>query len=206
MKRFQVIPREEGFFAMFERASENVADVAELLLKMVTVYDDPEASAGAIKQREHEGDETTHRIMRALATSFVTPFDREDIHDLAANLDDVIDAADAAADMFVLHRIPQPLPGMRQQADVLVRIADTVDEAIRQLRNPRSLDPILLEVHRLEDEGDRVYRKTTAALFSGEFEALDVLRLKAVVDQLETAIDKCESVANTLEAIALKHA
>jgi uncharacterized protein Yka (UPF0111/DUF47 family) len=108
--------------------------------------------------------------------------------------------------MFVLHRIPQPLAGMRQQADVLVRIANKVDEAIRQLRNPRSLDPVLLEVHRLEDEGDRVYRKTTAALFSGEFEALDVLRLKEVVDQLETAIDKCESVANTLEAIALKHA
>jgi uncharacterized protein len=206
MARFQVIPREQGFFELFEQASSNTADAAEMLLKMVTVYDDPEASAAAIKQREHEGDELTHRIMRALATSFVTPFDREDIHDLASHLDDVLDAADAAADMFVLHRIPQPIAGMRQQADVLVRTAEKVHEAMRQLRNPRSLDPVLLEVHRLEDEGDRVYRKTTAVLFSGEFGALDVLRLKEVVDALETAIDKCESVANTLEAIALKHA
>jgi uncharacterized protein len=206
MKRFQVIPRDQSFFGMFEQASSNVADAAQMLLEMVTVYDDPERSAGAIKQRELEGDETTHRIMRQLATSFVTPFDREDIHDLASQLDDILDEVEAAADLFVLHRIAQPLTGMRQQADVLVRIADKVHEAISQLRSPGTLDSILLELHRLEDEGDRIYRKTTATLFSGAFEALDVLRLKEVVDQFELAIDHCESVANTLETIALKHA
>jgi uncharacterized protein Yka (UPF0111/DUF47 family) len=95
---------------------------------------------------------------------------------------------------------------MCQQAAVLVRIAAKVHEAISQLRSPASLGPILMELHRLEDEGDRLYRKTTAALFSGEYVALDVLRLKEVVDQLELAIDHCESVANTLETIALKHA
>jgi predicted phosphate transport protein (TIGR00153 family) len=183
-----------------------VSEAAEMLLEMVTNYDDPEASAGAIKQRESEGDETTHRIMRALATTFVTPFDREDIHDLASQLDDILDETDATADLFVLHRIAQPLPGMCQQAAVLVRIAAKVHEAISQLRSPASLGPILMELHRLEDEGDRLYRKTTAALFSGEYVALDVLRLKEVVDQLELAIDHCESVANTLETIALKHA
>ncbi len=206
MKRFQVIPREQGFFELFELAAANVAEAAAMLLEMVSGYEDPEGSSGAIKQREHEGDELTHRIMRALATSFVTPFDREDIHDLASHLDDILDDADAAADMFVLHRITEPIPGMRQQAEVLVHIAEKVREAMGRLRNPGSLDPVLLEVHRLEDEGDRIYRKTTAVLFSGEFEALDVLRLKEVVDQLEAAIDNCESVANTLEAIALKHA
>jgi len=206
MRRFQVIPREQGFFGLFASAAANVVDAAELLLKMVTTYDDPEGSAAAIKQREHEGDETTHRIMRALATSFVTPFDREDIHDLASHIDDILDDADAAADLFVLHRIAQPLPGMRQQAEVLSQITAKVQEAVSHLRSPATLDPILLEMHRLEDEGDRIYRKTTAALFSGEFKALDVLRMKEVVDQLELAIDDCESVANTLEAIALKHA
>ena len=206
MPRFQVIPRDQSFYELFEHASANVVEAAELLLEMLTGYEDPEASAGAIKQREHEGDETTHRIMRALATSFVTPFDREDIHDLASHLDDILDDTDAAADLFVLHRIAQPIAGARQQAEVLVRIAKKVHEAMRQLRSPRSLDPILLEIHRLEDEGDRLYRKATAVLFSGEFGALDVLRHKEAVDQLEHAIDDCESVANTLEAITLKHA
>jgi predicted phosphate transport protein (TIGR00153 family) len=206
MRRFQVIPRDQGFYQLFEQASQNVAEAAEMLLAMVTDYDDPEASAAAIKQRESEGDETTHRIMRALATTFVTPFDREDIHDLASELDDILDETDAAADLFVLHRIAQPLPGMRQLAAVLVQIAGKVHEAISQLRSPGSLTPILLDLHRLEDQGDRIYRKTTAALFSGDYAALDVLRFKEVVDQLELAIDHCESVANTLETIALKHA
>src|SRR5438067_324901 len=136
---------------MFEHASANVAEAAEMLYRMVTDYQDPEGSAGAIKQREHEGDETTHRIMRALATSFVTPFDREDIHDLASHLDDILDDADAAADLFVLHRIQQPLPGMRQQAEVLSQITAKVQEAVSRLRSPATLDPILLEMHRLED-------------------------------------------------------
>ena len=96
----------------------------------------PGGQRRAIKQREHEGDETTHRIMRALATTFVTPFDREDIHDLASQLDDILDDADAAADMFVLHRIEQPIPGMRQQADVLGGPPGKVHEAIAQLRSP----------------------------------------------------------------------
>jgi predicted phosphate transport protein (TIGR00153 family) len=206
MKRFQVIPREQGFYELFEKAAQNVTEAAALLLEMVTDYRDPEGSSAQIRQREHEGDEVTHQIMRSLATSFVTPFDREDTHELASTLDDIVDEIEAVADQFVLHHIERPLPEMRQQADVLARAASIVQEAIARLRSLTGLDPLLVEIHRLENEGDRVYRKTVAALFSGGYDAMDVLKSKEIVDSLERALDHCESVASTLETIALKHA
>jgi uncharacterized protein len=205
VRRLRVLPRDEGFFDLFERASDNIVKAAELLLAMVASYDDPETRAAAIKDREHVGDEITHTIMRSLNASFVTPFDREDIHDLSSQMDNILDDTDAAADLFVLHRIAEPLSGMRDQAEILVETTKEVDAAIRLLRTPAALQPHLDRLHELEDQGDRIFRKTTAALFSGRIEALDVLRLKDVVDQLEQAIDNCESVANTLETIAVKH-
>jgi uncharacterized protein Yka (UPF0111/DUF47 family) len=144
--------------------------------------------------------------MRELNTSFVTPFDREDIHQLASGLDDILDGIEAVADMFVLHHIKQPLPEMRQQADVLHRAAEELRQAMGHLRNLRGLEEHWVEINRLENEGDRVYRKTVAALFSGDYKAMDVLKWKDIVDQLEGAIDGCEDVANILESIVLKHA
>jgi uncharacterized protein len=206
MKRFQVIPRDQGFYELFEKASQNVDEAADLLLSMITEFRDPEGASAHIRQREHEGDEVTHQIMRNLATAFVTPFDREDIHALASSLDDILDEIEAVADLFVLYAIERPLPEMRQQADVLARATQSVHQAMTRLRSLAGLDPILVEIHRLENEGDRVYRKTLAALFAGPFDAMDVLKSKDIVDGLELALDHCESVANVLETIALKHA
>jgi predicted phosphate transport protein (TIGR00153 family) len=206
MKRFQVIPRDQGFYELFEKASQNVDEAADLLLAMITDFSDPEGASSHIRQREHEGDEVTHQIMRNLATAFVTPFDREDTHALASSLDDILDEIEAVADLFVLYRIERPLPEMRQQADVLARATQSVHQAMARLRSLAGLDPILVEIHRLENEGDRVYRKTLAALFAGGFDAMDVLKSKDIVDGLELALDHCESVANVLETIALKHA
>src|SRR6266536_3620964 len=160
--RFRIIPREEGFYDLFEKAAANLAETARLLLKLMVDFHDPAAAHAEIRQREHEGDEITHQIMRALNTTFVTPFDREDIHRLASGLDDILDFIEAVSDLLVLHRIEHPLPEMRQQAD--------------------------------------------ARLFSGDYKAMDVLKWKDLVDQLEAAIDGCEDVANTLESILLKHA
>jgi uncharacterized protein len=204
--RFQIIPREQGFFDLFEKASSNVADAAELLLKLLTDYRDPESAHSEIQSREHEGDEITHQIMRALNTTFVTPFDREDIHSLASGLDDILDLIEAVSDLMVLHRIEQPLDEMRQQADVLARAASQIHEAMGRLSGFSGLDRYWVEINRLENEGDRVYRKTVAKLFSGEFKAMDVLKWKDLVDQLEAAIDGCEDVANAMESIVLKHA
>jgi predicted phosphate transport protein (TIGR00153 family) len=203
---FHVIPRGSDFYELFERAAGGVADGASLLSKLLTDFDDPENAHAEIRELEHEGDETTHQIMRELNTSFVTPFDREDIHQLASGLDDILDGIEAVADMFVLHHIKQPLPEMRQQADVLHRAAEELRQAMGHLRNLRGLEEHWVEINRLENEGDRVYRKTVAALFSGDYKAMDVLKWKDIVDQLEGAIDGCEDVANILESIVLKHA
>jgi len=204
--KFKIIPRNEGFYDLFEKAAANVTETSRLLLKLLTDFHDPEAMHAEISQREHEGDEITHQIMRALNTTFVTPFDREDIHHLAAGLDDILDFIEAVSDLLVLHRIEQPLPEMRHQADVLSRAADQVYQAITRLESLSGLEQYWVEINRLENEGDRVYRQTVARLFSGDYKAMDVLKWKDLVDQLESAIDGCEDVANTLESILLKHA
>ena len=204
--RFQIIPRGHDFHALFEKAAAGVADGASLLVKFLADFHDPETAHAEIREREHEGDEITHQILRELNTSFVTPFDREDIHKLASGLDDILDGIEAVADLFVLHHISQPLPEMRQQAEVLLRAAEQLHEAMGHLRTLKGLEPYWVEINRLENEGDRVYRKTVAALFSGDYKAMDVLKWKDIVDELEAAIDGCEDVANTLESIVLKHA
>jgi uncharacterized protein len=204
--RLRVIPRSEDFYELFERQAANLADTAGLLLKLLTTYHDPEAAHAEIAQREHDGDEITHQIIRALNTTFVTPFDREDIHRLASLLDDILDGIEAVSDLLVLHQIEGPLPEMLQQAEVLARATDQTYQAMTALRNLRGLDQYWVEINRLENEGDRIYRRTVAHLFSGEYKAMDVLKWKDLVDQLEAAIDKSEDVANTLESIVLKHA
>jgi uncharacterized protein len=206
MPRFQIIPRNRDFYELFERASANLAETAELLNKLLADFSDPQAGHAEIRRREHEGDEITHEIMRALNTTFVTPFDREDIHRLASGIDDILDGMEAVSDMLVLHHIEHILPEMRQQTEVLALAADQTHQAMRELRGFSGLDRFWVEINRLENEGDRVYRKTVAHLFSGEFKAMDVLKWKDLVDQLEAAIDGCEDVANTLESIVLKHA
>ena len=204
--RFQIIPRSQDFYPLFERAAANVVETAALLKKLIDDFHDSETAHAEIRQREHEGDEITHEIMRALNTTFVTPFDREDIHRLASSLDDILDGVEAVADLFVLHSVEQVLPEMKQQAEVLVRATEQTSQAVTRLKSFSGLDRYWVEINRLENEGDRVYRKTVARLFSGEFKAMDVLKWKDLVDQLEAAIDGCEDVANTLESIVLKHA
>src|SRR2546428_7593109 len=122
--KLRVIPRNENFYDLFVRAAANVADGAGLLLKLLTDYHEPEAAHAEIRQREHEGDEFTHQIMRALNTTFVTPFDREDIHRLASLLDDILDGIEAEADLLVLHHIEKPLPDARHQAPDLTHAND----------------------------------------------------------------------------------
>jgi hypothetical protein len=144
--------------------------------------------------------------MRRLNTVFVTPLDHEDIHELTSTLDDVLDHMEAAADLFVLHKIEEPLPQMKAQADVLVQATRTLREALEQLPKYKELPPYWIEVDRLENEGDRVYRQAVADLFEGSHRALDVLKWRDIIDELEAAIDRTEDVSDVLEGIALKHA
>jgi predicted phosphate transport protein (TIGR00153 family) len=204
--KLKVSQRADEFFELFAQSATNLRTATDQLKDLIEDYTDVEEKAQRIRDREHEGDEITHLVMRALNTTFVTPFDREDIHRLASGIDDILDGIEAVADLLVLHHIEEPLPEMRQQADVLARATEQCHLALGGLRGFSGLDRYWVEINRLENEGDRVYRRTVARLFSGDYKAMDVLKWKDLVDQLEAAIDGCEDVANTLESIVLKHA
>jgi predicted phosphate transport protein (TIGR00153 family) len=205
-RRFRLIPRDESFFDLFVKGANLLVQGAEILEDIVTNFDDVEAKARRLHDIEHEADEVTHEVMRRLNTTFVTPLDREDIHQLASYLDDVLDHMDAAADLMVLHHIEKPLPEMRAQGDLLLRASRTTEEALQKLPDFRSLSEYFIEVNRLENEGDRIHRRAIADLFSGDYKAMDVLKWKDIIDELEAAMDELEDVANALEGIALKQA
>ena len=204
--RFQIIPKEQGFYDLFTEAANHLVTGSALLAEMLAVGALHEDVARRMREAEHAADETTHAIVRRVNSVFVTPFDREDIYALASGIDDILDLIEAVSDLLVLHNIAQPLDEMRMQADVLLRACEQVYEATLSLRRFAGLERYWVEINRLENEGDRIYRQTVAHLFSGDFRAMDVLKWKDLVDQLEAAIDKCEDVSNTMESIVLKHA
>jgi uncharacterized protein len=205
-RRFWLIPRDESFFELFLKSAGLLVRGAELLQDLVSNFDDVAAKGRRLHDIEHEADEVTHEVMRRLNTTFVTPLDREDIHELASLLDDVMDHMDAAADLMVLHKIEKPLPEMLTQVDLLVMATATTRDALSALPDFRSLSEYFVEVNRLENEGDRIYRRAIADLFGGDFKAMDVLKWKDILDELEAAMDELEDVANALEGIALKQA
>jgi predicted phosphate transport protein (TIGR00153 family) len=205
-RRFRLIPRDESFYDLFVRQAEVLVQGAEVLADIASSFENVASKAGRLHDIEHEADEVTHEIMRRLNSTFVTPLDREDIHELASSMDDILDHIDAAADLLVLHKIEEPIPEMKAQADLLVRASVTTLEAMRTLPQFDKLEAHGVEINRLENEGDRVHRQATADLFSGDYKAMDVLKWKGIIDELEAAMDEVEDVANTLEGIALKQA
>ena len=204
--KFRLIPREESFYDLFAKHSEILVQACESLQEIVTDFTDVKARGRRLHDLEHEGDEVTHEVMRRLNTTFVTPLDREDIHELASYLDDVLDHIDAAVDFMVLHNIEEPLQEMKAQTNLLLSAARTTHEAMETLPAFDRLSRHWIEINRLENEADRVYRQGVADLFSGDFKAMDVLKWKEVIDELEAALDRLEDVANVLEGIALKNA
>jgi uncharacterized protein len=203
---FQVIPRELIFFDLLEGAAANVVLGARELGLLIDALPDGSAHRERIREIEGDGDTLTHMIMERLNTTFVTPFDRQDIHRLASSLDDVLDLIEAVSDMLILHRVGSPLAGVRQQAVILARITDAAEEVVRHLRTLSGGDRLRAGIKRLEREGDHIYRRTVADLFSGSYAAIDVLKWKDVVDQMEEAVDRCLQISNTAAAIELKFA
>jgi uncharacterized protein len=206
--KLKISNRADLFFGLFSSSAENVRIAAELLLDLVSDFRDVELKARRIEDREHEGDTLTHELIQHLNKSFITPMDREDIYALATALDDVLDAIEAAADLFVLHHIQEPRPAMIQQADVLLRAAGQTEAAVKALPtlDREVLEPYWIEINRLENEGDRLYRRSLADMFGGDHKAMDVLRWKDVSEMLEEALDGLENVANVVESVVLKHA
>jgi predicted phosphate transport protein (TIGR00153 family) len=204
LARLKLIPREESFFDLFEELANKVQQGADMLLDLLQNYSDLDRKASRVVDIEHEGDELTHEVMRRLNTSFITPFDREDIHRLASNLDDVLDHIEATAECLQLHKIEKPLPQMVQLGQTLAMAAAHTADAMPGLRSMKNLEEYWIEINRLENEGDRAYRRTIATLFSGSYRAMDVLKWKDIIEEIEAAIDRLEDVANTIEGIVLK--
>ncbi len=202
--RLRLIPREERFFDMFAEDAANVLGAARQLEAMLRSYDVPEERAREIRDAEHRGDELSHEIGRRLESTFVTPFDREDIHALISALDDVIDLIEESADTFILYRIEAPTAVAVQQASIIVRQCEQLQEALANLRGFKGLERYWIEVHRLENEGDQLARKAIADLFSGGGDPIDLIKWKDVYALLEATIDKCEDVANIIERITIK--
>ena len=189
---------------MFTESGRNVAETVKVLSGLLDPNANREAIAKSLREREHAGDAVTHRIMRQLNTSFVTPFDREDIYRLASALDDVVDAIEGAADFIVLADVGRLPPLMLEQIQLLQRSADETAEAMSRLKTLRDLEPYWIEVNRLENEADRIYRKLLSKLFSGDYDALTMVKLREVADGFEDAADALEHVANAVETIAVK--
>jgi predicted phosphate transport protein (TIGR00153 family) len=204
--RVRLIPREERFFDMFVEDAANVLKGARLLEAMLRTYEHPEEQARELQSVEHDGDELSHAIGKRLNTTFVTPFDREDIHGLISALDDVLDLIEEAADTFILYHIERPTPAAIEQASIIVKQCELIHEALAKLRTFRGLSHYWIEIHRLENEGDRVTRAAVAGLFSDGQQPVDIIKWKDVYALLEDCIDKCEDVANIIEKIAIKHA
>ena len=206
--KLRLIPREERFFDLFEAASENVVAGAKLLARMVRDYDQAPEIAGKILEVEHEGDITAHEIMDRLNRTFITPIDHEDIRSLASRLDDVVDYIEATADRMLLYETGKPAQEMTDLVDVLVETTVEMDKAVRKLRDLKQGRRILdhcIEINRLENEGDRISRAALAKLFRSA-DPISAIKWREIYEHVETAIDKCEDVANIIESVVVKNA
>jgi hypothetical protein len=205
--RFRLVPTDDRFFALFSDSARNAEECAKRLRDLlVDPARDGDAKHAGIIECERKGDGITADILHRLDTSFVTPFDREDIHALAEELDDVVDDIHAVAALLRLIPVEATITEVNEQADVLVRMAAENVKLIDRLESMKETKPLLQAIDQLESEGDAIYRRVVARLFSGEFEALDVLKWKDIVQAMEAALNTLEDISDVVESIVLKHA
>jgi uncharacterized protein len=202
----RLIPREDRFYDLFVAGAENALEAARVLDKLMTDFTNPEAVGRQIQALEHKGDSISHELNSRLATTFVTPFDRDDIHNLTSAIDDVVDTIEKMADTFVLYRITRPTPSAAQLSSVILQQCEAIVTLVRKLRGFKDLQPHWVEIHRLEGEGDRVSREAIASLFADSMDAVDVIKWKDVYELFEAGCDRCEDVADIVEQIVAKHA
>ena len=206
MARISLIPRDRTFFDLFTEAGQNTLRAARLLDTMMHEWPDDGGMSRDILKAEQEGDRITHDIVRRLNTTFVTPIDREDIYGLATQMDDIVDYTEEAADFLGLYKIEAPMEQAQALTKVLVASCEQLAEGLDNLRAFKDLDQYWIEIHRLENEGDRISRDAVASLFSNGIDPMVVIRWKDVYDGLERALDACETAANTIGNIVVKNA
>jgi predicted phosphate transport protein (TIGR00153 family) len=204
--RLPFIPREEKFFALFSEDAANMLSAARLLDQYFRNYGERERLAIQLRDIEHTGDTISHNIGHKLEATFVTPIDREDISVLISRIDDIVDLIEEVADTCILYGIDEPTPVAIQQTEIIVKQCEQLQGAIDNLHDFKDLAQYWIEVHRLENEGDRIVRHAIAELFNNGTNAVDIIKWKDVYSLLEEAIDACEDAANVIERIVVKHA
>jgi uncharacterized protein len=206
MVSFSFAPKDRIFFDLLREAGENAHRAAKLLRDMIERWpDDREALGREIFKAEHEGDRITHDIVQRVNATFVTPFDREDIYGLATGLDDVVDYVEETADFLILYQIEAPMQQAHDLAEVLVGCCEQLAMALAELRGFKDLDRYWIEIHRLENDGDRISRDAVASLFTGGIDPMVVIRWKDIFAVLERAIDATETAAHIIEGVAIKN-
>jgi len=206
--RFSFIPREEKFFDLLEEHAKGVRVGTSLFLDIVTSWQPADPRLSRMKELEHESDITTHEIMDKLNRTFITPIDREDIHTLAKQLDDVIDIANRVVhrmDLFGIKETTQELCDLAAIMHEASGVVEKAIESIRHLNRPQRVLDYCVEINRLENSGDRFAEKAISKLFHNETNPLEVIKWKELYDSVEDGIDKCEDIANTLESIVVKY-
>jgi predicted phosphate transport protein (TIGR00153 family) len=203
-----LLPKDTVFYDLFEALATHVVSVSEHLRRMARSFPDTGGHIQLIRKEEHEADELAHTALDRLDRTFITPFDREDIHMLVGGLDDIVDTVDALAKRFPLYHVQRMEPAFVKQTDTLVQSAVALSEAVHRLRKSRRLSQLsdkLIEIHHLENVGDDQNHAAVSELFSGTVDPLTVMKWKELYDLIEAAIDGCEDVGNTLERIVLKN-
>jgi hypothetical protein len=206
---FGLLPREQIFFDLFEQAAKNVHDGALALAALLEDFRDVAAKAQKVKDIEHAGDKITHTTIEKLNKTFITPLDREDIHELICRLDDILDLIDTAVSRMVLYKIEKPTDDAKALARVLVDATKIIVELLPQMRNLKQTDALIqrcIQIHTQENEGDRIEQHALAALFENGHDPTTIIKWKDIYEDLESATDRCEDVANVIEGIVLKNA
>jgi hypothetical protein len=205
MARLSLLPRDRTFFDLFVEAGRNTLSAAQLLKKMMATWPDDGNLGREILKAEQEGDRITHDIVQRLNSTFVTPIDREDIYGLATQMDDIVDYTEEAADLLGLYQIEAPMSQAQSLTEVLVSACEELSNGLEHLRDFKGLDKYWIEIHRLENEGDRISRDAVASLFSNGIDPMVVIRWKDMFAVLEEAIDATETAAQILEGIVIKN-
>jgi predicted phosphate transport protein (TIGR00153 family) len=201
-----LVPKDKVFFDLFNQAGQNSLRAAKLLKEMLENWPDERGLQREILLAEQEGDKITHDIVQRVQTTFVTPLDGEDIYNLATQLDDIVDYIDETADFLGLYKIEAPMEQALAMADVLVKSCEQLALALQHLRGFKDLEAYWIEIHRLENDGDRLYRDAVASLFANGIDPMVVIRWKDIFAVLERAVDACETAAHIIEGIVIKNA
>jgi uncharacterized protein len=203
------MPKEENFFELFERAAENAHEGATQLLEFLEKFDNIVERAKRIKDIEHAGDQITHEVIDRLNSTFITPMDREDIHELACRLDDIIDLIDTGVNRMVAYKIRQATPEVQEMARCLKHATKLITEAVpllRDMKNGKAISQKCIAIQTQENEADRVMHQALATLFDKQKDAIEIIKWKDIYEEIESATDRCEDVANVLDSIVLKNA